>query len=1210
MGFARFHREPAPSRFGGDFCGHALSDGIDVDDEVGLSEAGKCHCGEAVGVRPDFSATDLLSHVAEDAAKAIRNGLRADKGGDAPALLQGEGEVEVSPVEFLILGPLQVLEQGHELRLGPAKERAVLGVLLLHAGSVVSRRQLVDSLWGETAPLTAARALNVHVSQLRKTLSQSGAEPIETRAPGYVLTLGPDALDATRFQRLTAAARERERAGELEAAAAVMEEALELWRGPVLAGVELEGEGRDDVARLEELHLLAQLDLVDYKLALGRHEQLVAELERLVAQHPLDERLRGQLILALYRSGRQAEALQAYRETRETLVEQLGIEPSSPLQRLEHAILNHDPSLEAPSGTALAPPTHRRSRWGSRRWRAAALAGAAGVAAVSVAAGWTSLAGARQLRLPPNSVGLVGGEDSRALSMLPARTSPLGLVIRGHSLWLTTSSGALLQANLEQPNAAPSTTPAVDPGPIAVTADSVWVLEEDRGVVERINSRTGGVLRTIRVGNGPTAIAAGLGGVWVTNGIDGTLSRIDAVTGRVGRPIPIGQEPDGVTVGARSVWVSDANGAVLRVQDGQIVGATAVGSGAGALAFGGGSVWVANRDDGTISRIDPQANAVRATIPVGRSADGVAVAGGTVWAISSADETLTRINLASNQKMHVSRLGSVPTLVASSGRQAAVATVASGASHRGGTLRLIGGDLKDATGDPATWYTADGWRLLSITNDGLLTVRRTSGPDGLQIVPDLARTTPQIADGGRIYRFQLRSGLRYSNGQPVRAGDVRASIERLWRMRSYATWPGDLDLGLVGEASCAHAPRSCDLSRGIVIDEKSGTITFRLARPNPEFERLLTLPAYDILPAGTPARVGRPLPATGPYRIVHFVRGRLVEADRNPQFRPWSTSAQPQGYPDRIVWRLGGSEGPAIASVRQGRADYAFFDQPLKSVPSSAQGRVQVENNPLPGLIYAFLNTRVPPLNNADARRALNLAVDRRTVAQLAGGPFAARPTCQILPPSFPGFSPSCPYTVDPNPSGSWTAPAFLRALALVKKSGTRGSKIVVWTTRDPSEPERLTIGHYLTGVLRSLGYRATLHPLSPPTYWTFVANSRHRAQVGLSDWFPDYTTDASALVQPLLTCSAYQRSSSANQNLAGYCDPRTDTQIAQAKRLGAATPGVANALWSKIDRRIVHAAPWVPLYTPRLTDVLSNRVGNYEYNPVFGFLLDQAWVK
>jgi DNA-binding SARP family transcriptional activator len=261
-------------------------------------------------------------------------------------------------VEFRILGPLEVLDEGRELALGAAKEQAVLGILLLHRGRVVSRSQLIDGLWGDSPPPTAAKAVNVYVSQVRKSLARNGVEPIATRPPGYVLDVDAEALDAARFDRLAGAARERERAGELEAAVALMQEALELWRGPPLAGLLLEGQGSDEVASLEEQRHAAQFDLVDYQLALGRHEQLVAELEGLVARHPLDERLRGQLMVALYRSGRQAEALQAYRETRETLVETLGIEPGAPLQRLERAILNHDPSLEAPAGVTGLNQSH------------------------------------------------------------------------------------------------------------------------------------------------------------------------------------------------------------------------------------------------------------------------------------------------------------------------------------------------------------------------------------------------------------------------------------------------------------------------------------------------------------------------------------------------------------------------------------------------------------------------------------------------------------------------------------------------------------------------------------------------------------------------------------------------------------------------------------------------------------------------------------
>jgi peptide/nickel transport system substrate-binding protein len=270
---------------------------------------------------------------------------------------------------------------------------------------------------------------------------------------------------------------------------------------------------------------------------------------------------------------------------------------------------------------------------------------------------------------------------------------------------------------------------------------------------------------------------------------------------------------------------------------------------------------------------------------------------------------------------------------------------------------------------------------------------------------------------------------------------------------------------------------------------------------------------------------------------------------------------------------------------------------------------VQIENEPFPGLIYAFLNTHVQPFNNAAVRRALNLAVDRRIAAGLAGGPQAVRPTCQILPPSFPGYRPWCPYTFDPNPSGSWTAPKLDTARALLRKSGTLGSKIVVWTKSEASEPWRLAIGRYITGLLDTLGYRATLHPLPPDRYDAYIADSRHRAQIGIDDWFPD-TYDASAFFEPLLTCRAYTPASISNQNLAGYCDRRTDATMRRAQNLEPISQAAAGALWTKVDRRIGRAAPWVPLYTTRLTDVLSTRVGNYEYNPMLGFLIDQAWVR
>ena len=245
-----------------------------------------------------------------------------------------------------------VFFEGRELPLGPLKDRTVLGVLLLHANEVVPRQRLIDELWGEAPPPTAIKAVNGYVSQLRKALGGNGAGPIATRPPGYLIEVAADKLDVSRFAALTVDARAQANATAFEAASTIYAEALSLWRGRTLSGIELESVDRHEIERLDEARVVTLMDRIDCDLALGRQDDLVGELEVLVAQHPLRERLHAQRILALYRSGRQAEALRAYQRARAVLVEELGLEPSPALQRLERGILNHDASLQTPAGTA------------------------------------------------------------------------------------------------------------------------------------------------------------------------------------------------------------------------------------------------------------------------------------------------------------------------------------------------------------------------------------------------------------------------------------------------------------------------------------------------------------------------------------------------------------------------------------------------------------------------------------------------------------------------------------------------------------------------------------------------------------------------------------------------------------------------------------------------------------------------------------------
>lgn len=263
-------------------------------------------------------------------------------------------------MEFRVLGPLEVHQNGESLPLGGLKQRGLLAILLLNANRVVSTDRLIDELWGGEAPETAQKALQVHVSQLRKLLEperrpgQSG-ELLKTRSPGYLLELEPEQLDLGRFERLAAEGREALAAEDPEAAATKLREALSLWRGPPLAEFAYADFTQREIARLDEVRLAALEDRIEADLKCGRHGELIAELEQLVAAEPLRERPRAQLMLALYRAGRQAEALDAYRRARRALVDELGIEPGRELKELEAAVLAQDPSLEAPEGRKPAP---------------------------------------------------------------------------------------------------------------------------------------------------------------------------------------------------------------------------------------------------------------------------------------------------------------------------------------------------------------------------------------------------------------------------------------------------------------------------------------------------------------------------------------------------------------------------------------------------------------------------------------------------------------------------------------------------------------------------------------------------------------------------------------------------------------------------------------------------------------------------------------
>src|SRR5262249_5344499 len=261
--------------------------------------------------------------------------------------------------------------------------------------------------------------------------------------------------------------------------------------------------------------------------------------------------------------------------------------------------------------------------------------------------------------------------------------------------------------------------------------------------------------------------------------------------------------------------------------------------------------------------------------------------------------------------------------------------------------------------------------------------------------------------------------------------------------------------------------------------------------------------------------------------------------------------------------------------------------------------------NPQPATVAFFLNTRLSPFNRVDARRALNYAADRGAAVEAVGGPAVAQTTCQILPPFYPGYHPYRPYTPGTPAQGRWAAPDLAKARALIARSGTRGMKVTVWSWSDLGG-----LGSYAVKLLRSLGYRATLEVRSGTGYFKVVGDSRTRAQIGTTQWISD-SPAPSGFFKAVLTCSSFLPDNPANSNQAEFCSQHIDREIARADAEQATNPDAARGLWERVDKQTVDQAPWVPLVNARAVDVLSKRVGNYQYSPAgLGMLIDQLWVR
>jgi DNA-binding SARP family transcriptional activator/ABC-type branched-subunit amino acid transport system substrate-binding protein/streptogramin lyase len=716
-------------------------------------------------------------------------------------------------MRYRILGPLEVSDGKRVVRLAQGRQRLLLAVLLVHANEAISTDRLIDALWGEAPPPTAARSLHNLVSSLRKSLPDG---ELETRGHGYLLRVDDDQLDAARFQTLVERGRAELTAGQPERAAALLGEAIDLWRGPALADLAYEPPVADEAARLEETRLAAVEDRIDADLTLGRHTELAPELDALVARHPLRERLRAQQMLALYRAGRQADALRAYADTRRHLLDELGIEPGPALRQLERAVLQHDPSLGAPDplpppprrpgGAVVQPPASRH------RPRPAVLVATGGLlAAVAIAVplitGGSHSGSDRIGALPGNSLAGIDPNGDRIVASVPIGGSPSSVTIGGGAVWALNADDQTI-ARVE-PRSGHVRTVGVGATPTGLAAGrtELWVA----------SNRGFGTDHLLRVGTDDLAvhgeielpranhqgapevlqrIAVGPDAVWAINGGD-DLARVDRRTNAVTRVRRL--RARAVTVDGDSVWALASDAATLVRVDGRTaevrrriqIPATRL----DAIATRGGVVWAADSYDGLLWRIEPGPRTVTRTITVGVGADGVAVGAGAVWIVNSLRGTLVRVDPRSNRIVRTVAVGNTPRAVAvGDGRvwvtlAGGTASVpAAGTSNTPALPRSICGRVFSAAGAPADYLIASDLPL-------------TSGPE--YGMPSLASAAELVL---RQHRFRAgRFRIAYQSCDDETTDSDSGPDERKCEADAKAYAANPRLLGIIGplQSSCA-----------------------------------------------------------------------------------------------------------------------------------------------------------------------------------------------------------------------------------------------------------------------------------------------------------------------------------------------------------------------------------------------------------------------
>ncbi|HYH58455.1 MAG TPA: BTAD domain-containing putative transcriptional regulator [Thermoleophilaceae bacterium] len=1088
-------------------------------------------------------------------------------------------------MDFRVLGPLEVVVDGRSAPLGGTQQRAVLAILLLRRGEVVTAERIVDELWAERPPETAVKTVQVYVSRLRKVI---GGEVLATRGGGYALDLPDDQVDAARFERLAAEGRDALARGDATEAAKLLSSALELWRGRPLEDLAYQAFAQAEISRLEEVRLGALESRIDADLALGRHAAVVPELEGLVREHPTREHLRAQLMLALYRSGRQTDALESYRALQRALSDELGLEPGAELKQLERAMLNQDPELAAPAAPRTLAAVRARRRGGVLL--------AAGGCVLLLAAGAAVLAieGDDPELAAANTLAVLDPGSNELETTLPTGIRPTDVVADDENVWVANrGDDTITQIDPRESAVVATRSPRTSVGGLAVGGDALWVADARYERVIRIDPLFDAGARSIRLASGPaifggaskSPVTADADATWAGTA-EGALARIDPERNAVTERVSVGNSPVAATLDEGSVWVADeTDNTVSRIDPdaaNAVSGTTLVGRGPSAIAVGEGAVWVANAQDDTVSRVDPETTAVTATIEVGGRPTGIAAGEGAVWVANSLDGTVSRIDPEADEVEDTIEVGEAPHgVTVAHGRvwvtvQARAEVETPSTTPPGDVVRVLAEEDSGPT-DPALDFdfprqAATCAPLYSYANQNAA------------LRPEAAVGEPSITKGGRRYTFRVRPGLRFSppSDEPVTAAAYARAVERALhpRMGSYAA-------SVMRDVKGADAYAAGRTHRIAGLRATGDRLVIELTRAAGDLPARMASPWFCPVPPDTPITPEGvdALPTSGPYFVASHTHDGLV-LRRNPNYDgPRPREAR------EIQYRFGISPERAIDEVVAGRADYFSLDAFASEGPGSERlaeltrrfgqnspaaraGAQLLFTEPALSMHYFAFNATRGPFADADLRRAVNYAIDRRALAANTGVGQVGRPTEQYLPPGLPGFVDVAGY-----PLGG---PDLERARRVA--DGFRGSALLYTCTF----PECVRHAAVLQANLKAIGIDLDVRRFPLDEMFKRIATPGEPFDIALMNWFVDYADPANftQLFGP-----------------GGELDRLLDSPKLD-RRLEAAAPLTGEArldAYADIDRYLVEdVAAAAPFASGTENHLLSPRMGCEVFRPVY----------